>query len=120
MRKRTINNIADKLFWLVVALLPLVLYALQFFAYELNAITDFQSFYDYMTNFGIIGDSVVVSALTDIFGVGGVLPMFSANSAPLLFLAWFVQVEIVHLAVDFLVFIPRLSHKFMDKITCTE
>lgn len=120
MRKKTIANIADKLFWLIVALLPLLLYAMQFLAYELNVVTDFQSFYDYMSNFGILGGSVVVTALTDIFGEGGILPMFSANSAPLLFLGWFVQVEIVHLAVDFLVFIPRLCHKFMDKATCTE
>lgn len=120
MRKRTINNLADRLFWLIVALLPLLLYAVQFFAYELNALTTFPTFYEYMQNFGILGDSVVASAMSDIFGSDGILPLFTANSAPLLFLSWFVGVEIVHLAVDFLVFIPRLCHKWMEKATCNE
>lgn len=122
LRKKTISNLADQLFWLVVALLPLVLYAFQFLAYELTAVSsDLPSFLSYMQNFGLSTTSVCYTALQELFGSSGVLPLFaSGDNAVVLFLSYFVTVQIVHLAVDFLLFIPRLSHKWLEKITCTE
>lgn len=122
LRKRTISNLADQIFWLLVALMPLVLYALQFLAYELTAVSsDLPTFLDYMQNFGLSTTSVCYTALVELFGSTGVLPLFaSGDNAVVLFLSYFVTVQIVHLAVDFLLFIPRLSHKWLEKITCTE
>ena len=122
MRKRTMSAIADHLYWLLVALLPLVCYLIQFLSYELTSVTDsLPTFLSFMQSFGISTDSVIYSVLDDLFGASGILPMFSAGSnAVLLYLAYFVMVQIIHLAVDFLVFIPRLSHKWMEKLTCTE
>lgn len=122
MRKRTMSAIADHLYWLLVALLPLFCYLIQFLSYELTSITDsLPTFLSYMQSFGISTDSVIYSVLDDLFGANGILPMFSAGSnAVLLYLSYFVMVQIIHLAVDFLVFIPRLSHKWMEKLTCTE
>ncbi len=112
------SNIADHVFWLLVALLPLVLYVVQFFAYELTSVTTFASFDSFMTTFGVSPDSVVYTSLVGLFGAEGTLPLFSGTtSAPILFLSYFVSVEIIHLAVDFLLFIPRLSHKYMEKFT---
>ena len=122
MRKRTMSAIADHLYWLLVVLLPLVCYLIQFLSYELTTVTDsLPTFVSFMQSFGISTDSVIYTVLGDLFGSNGILPMFSAGSnAVLLYLAYFVMVQIIHLAVDFLVFIPRLSHKWMEKITCTE
>lgn len=122
MRKRTMSAIADHLYWLFVALLPLVCYLIQFLSYELTSVTDsLPTFLSFMQSFGISTDSVIYSVLDDLFGASGILPMFSAGSnAVLLYLSYFVMVQIIHLAVDFLVFIPRLSHKWMEKLTCTE
>ncbi len=122
LRKRTISNLADQIFWLLVALLPLVLYGLQFLAYDLTVVSsDLPTFLDYMQNFGLSTTSVCYTALQELFGSNGVLPLFvSGDNAVVLFLSYFVAVQIVHLAVDFLLFIPRLSHKWLEKITCTE
>ena len=118
MRKRTMTNLADHVFWLLVALLPLVLYVVQFFAYELTTVTTFTPFDTFMTTFGVSTSSVVYTSLADLFGANGTLPLFSgSSSAPILFLSYFVAVEIIHLAVDFLLFIPRLCHKYMEKFT---
>lgn len=118
MRKKTMSNLADHVFWLLVALLPLVLYVVQFFAYELTTVTTFTPFDSFMQTFGVSTSSVVYTSLVDLFGVDGILPLFSgSNSAPILFLSYFVAVEVIHLAVDFLLFIPRLCHKYMEKFT---
>lgn len=118
MRKRTMTNLADHVFWLLVALLPLVLYVVQFFAYELTTVTTFTPFDSFMSTFGVSTDSVIYTSLVGLFGVGGTLPLFTGStSAPIMFLSYFVAVEIIHLAVDFLLFIPRLCHKYMEKFT---
>lgn len=122
LRKKTISNLADHIFWLIVGLMPLILYALQFLAYKLTAVSsDLPTFLDYMHNFGLSTTSVCYTALQELFGSTGVLPLFvSGDNAVVLFLSYFVTVQIVHLAVDFLLFIPRLSHKWLEKMTCTE
>lgn len=121
MRKRTITFVADKAFWLIVALLPLIIYALQFLIYELPSVTtEMPSFVSFMQDFGISQNSICYEVMYDLFGQDGILKLFDGSSnAVLLFLAYFCSVEIIHLAVDFIVFIPRLSHKFMNKF-CQE
>lgn len=121
MRKRTLLNLADQIFWLLVALMPLLLYAFQFLAYELTSVSEqLPSFYVFMQNFGIGDFAITYTVLDDLFGVNGILPLLEADSVVLLFLSYFATVQIVHLAVDFILFIPRLSHKWLEKLTCNE
>ena len=88
MRKRTMSNLADHVFWLLVALLPLVLYVVQFFAYELTTVTTFTPFDTFMTTFGVSTSSVIYTSLVGLFGAEGTLPLFNGiNSAPILFLS---------------------------------
>lgn len=117
MRKRTFAYVADKIFWLLVALLPLLIYCVQMLVYRLPAVSaELPTFVSFMQGFGLSTESICYTVLYDLFGADGILPLFSGeNNAVLLFLAYFCTVEIIHLAVDFIVFIPRLSHKFMDK-----
>ena len=119
MRKRTLSYIVDHLFWLIIALLPLVVYLVQQFSYELTSASEtLPTFLEFMQSFGISTDSVVYTAMVDLFGYEGILPFFTAdNNTVLLFLSYFVTVEIVHLAVDVLLFIPRLSHKWLECVT---
>lgn len=121
MRKKTISNLADHIFWLLVALLPLIIYGFTALSYELTSASEtLPSLMDYLNDFGISTSAITYTALNDIFGATGILPLFNTDSVVLLYLSYFVTAEIVHLAVDFLLFIPRLSHKWMEKITCTE
>lgn len=122
MRKRTIANIVDSAFWFLVAILPLALYLITCLSYKLQSSTDtLTAFLPFMKNLGLMDSGLIYKSLSDLFGTGGILPLFSAeNNAILVFLSYFVSVEIVHLAVDFLLFIPRLGHKYMNTFTQNE
>ena len=122
MRKRTIANLVDSFFWLLVAILPIVLYLITCFSYKLtNATESVVAFLPFMKSLGLVDSGLIYNSLFDLFGTGGILPLFSAeNNAILVFLSYFVSVEIVHLAVDFLLFIPRLAHKYMNTFTQNE
>lgn len=122
MRKRTIANIVDSAFWFLVAILPLVLYLITCLSYKLQSSTDtLTAFLPFMKNLGLMDSGIIYNSLSDLFGSGGILPLFSAeNNAILVFLSYFVSVEIVHLAVDFLLFIPRIGHKYMNTFTQNE
>lgn len=122
MRKRTIANIVDSAFWFLVAILPLALYLITCLSYKLQSSTDtLTAFLPFMKNLGLMDSGIIYNSLSDLFGSGGILPLFSAeNNAILVFFSYFVSVEIVHLAVDFLLFIPRIGHKYMNTFTQNE
>lgn len=122
MRKRTIANLVDSAFWFLVSILPLALYLITCFSYKLQSATDsLTAFLPFMKNLGLMDSGIIYNSLSDLFGSSGILPLFSAdNNAILLFLSYFVSVQIVHLAVDFLLFIPRLAHKYMNTFTQNE
>ena len=122
MRKRTIANLVDSAFWFLVSILPLALYLITCLSYKLQSSTDtLTAFLPFMKNLGLMDSGIIYNSLSDIFGSGGILPLFSAeNNAILVFLSYFVSVEIVHLAVDFLLFIPRIGHKYMNTFTQNE
>lgn len=122
MRKRTIANLVDSAFWFLVAILPLALYLITCLSYKLQSSTDtLTAFLPFMKNLGLMDSGIIYNSLRDLFGSGGILPLFSAdNNAILVFLSYFVSVEIVHLAVDFLLFIPRIGHKYMNTFTQNE
>ena len=122
MRKRTIANLVDSAFWFLVSILPLALYLITCLSYKLQSATDsLTAFLPFMKSLGLVDSGLIYSSLSDLFGSSGILPLFSAdNNAILLFLSYFVSVQIVHLAVDFLLFIPRLAHKYMNTLTQNE
>ena len=122
MRKRTIANLVDSAFWFLVSILPLALYLITCLSYKLQSSTDtLTAFLPFMKNLGLMDSGIIYKSLSDLFGSTGILPLFSAdNNAILLFLSYFVSVQIVHLAVDFLLFIPRIGHKYMNTFTQNE
>ena len=64
--------------------------------------------------FGFATDNIVVNSLEEIFGANGVMPIFSTDT-PFIIFAWFICVFLIHLVVDFLLFLPRLAHKWMNE-----
>lgn len=116
MRKRNLSFAVDLFIWALITLLPLIFYCVSFLAYDLNTVSSLPTFAEYMTsNFNVITDSVIYTGLVDLFGSSGILPLIDSN-AVFMYFSWFIITEIIHLAVDFLVFIPRLAHKFMHKL----
>lgn len=116
MRKRTISHLSDTIFWYIIYLLPVFAYLLAVYR-DGSAAVSFSAFFD---KFGIpFLSDVVNSALTSIFGADGILPLYGATVVIPVF-SWYISTMIIHLAVDFLLFIPRLAHKFMNKFTCED
>ena len=110
MRKRTINYLADTMFWYLLYLLPVVAFLLYIVASG-NYLSIIE-FFD-LIGFSFVNDNIIVSTLSSIFGAEGVLPFFS-NDVPFIIGSWFVGVFLCHLAVDFILFIPRLCHKWFN------
>lgn len=113
MRKRNVDHIADTVFWYLLYSLPFLAYLFMFFT--ANSVPFTQFFTD---NLGFVFSSSnpVFSALSQLFGSDGVLPLF-ANDSFIIIATWFISVFVVHLAVDIILFIPRFCHKFLSKST---
>lgn len=109
MRKRTISHLCDSIFWYLIYALPFLAYGIQLINGEkIISLSTFLTQADLITS-----ENLVFSALNGIFGTGGILPLFN-NSALLFVCSWFVSVFLVHIAVDFLLFIPRFAHNAFE------
>lgn len=111
MRKRTISHLFDKAFWYLLYLLPLILIAFTF--YRTGNLVNLSTCLEQM-GLNIITTNPIYTTLIDVFGVSGVLPLFSQ---PVIFeiLTYFISVFLLHMAVDFLLFIPRIAMYWLDK-----
>lgn len=113
MRGRNIKYFFDTFMWYLLYLLPLFL--LVFAVFRTGTIPSLSSVF---TDLGvtIFNDNVILTCLTDIFGASGVFPLFNSDGV-LVYATYFICVYLVHLAVDFLIFIPRLFENIADKFT---
>ena len=109
----------DKLFWWIVALLPVLCYILyvgfgdvKTSTGSLYTLPDF--FVTFILNGYGFGDNIVWTTLYRIFGSSGVFPVFTSDSSIYIF-NWFIWVELFHVFFDIIVFIPRLAHKWISK-----
>lgn len=72
-----------------------------------------------MTSYGFSADTsvdFVRQTMLSIFGENGAFPLFdSYNQSIVYYLSYCVNIEIVHVLFDVLVFIPRLAHKWIGK-----
>lgn len=114
MRKRTIKYGLDKIFWYIIYALPIICYLIFLSTGNYETIP---SLLTAISSFGldIATNSDLYLSLSGIFGVNGVVPLFA--SADIIFvLTWFVGTYLVHLMVDFLLFIPKIAMKWLDKL----
>lgn len=116
MRKRTCSYFFDTFMWWLIYLLPFLMYLFGFI-WGRSPITSVSTFFD---STGLASsNSVILTSLVDLFGPSGILPLFE-NVVVFQFFSWFIATMLIHLAVDFLLFIPRLCHKWMGSLTNTE
>lgn len=59
--------------------------------------------------------SMVAEVYNNIFGVDGIFPFFQDNSGFMYYFVYFVYIQVIHVLVDVLVFVPRFAHKILDK-----
>lgn len=113
MRKKTLNCFFDNLMWYLIYLMPLIIFV--FYNINSGTLTSLGSIFDSI-GLNILTDNVVLTTLSDVFGTGGVVPIFT-NSDILIYMSYFICVYLVHICVDVLLFIPRLGHKWLNEFT---
>ena len=113
MRSRTLKLFFDQFMWYLLYMLPL--FAMLFIMFRTGQIVDISTVFSSL-GLSVFNDNVILTTLTDIFGLNGVFPLFSSNGI-LVYCSYFVCVFLIHLAVDFLLFIPRLFENLCDKFT---
>lgn len=115
MRKRNLIFFFDTVFWYLLYFFPVIVYLIVVVPFSGYNIIPFATCFENI-GLGFVSDNVVITSLRSIFGSGGVFPLFSTDT-PFIIFAWFICTYIAHLAVDFLLFIPRLAHKWLNKTT---
>lgn len=108
----------DKVFWFLLLMLPVISWCFYLFSFTGygDTQTSLISFGSWLTNqFTGSGaqENVVYSTLNRVFGPSGVFPIFGPSF--LLFITYLVNVELIHVCFDIIVFIPRLAHKWISK-----
>lgn len=112
MREKTQKNLFDNLMWYILYLMPLILWALISYS-SATYVTLSQS----MTSLGleILTTNQIYTSLMSIFSIDGILPLFT-NPDIILYMSYFISVFLIHLFVDFILFIPRIAHKWLNKL----
>ena len=109
----------DSLFWWLLKLLPLVMFVCYIYGYYRSGNTDVATneFFSIIQNYCMMSfDNVVFQTLFSVFGPEGALPLFNSVRNPIaIYLSYIVIIDILHIMVDVLVFIPRLAHKWIGK-----
>lgn len=115
MRKKTVAFCLEKLMWYIIYLFPILLVLLSAVNTPLADLIDTINNSAFVSNFATTD---VFTSLESIFGSSGLVPLLTGTTGNLIlaYATYFVIVLIVHLAVDFLLFIPRYAHKCFDKV----
>lgn len=120
MRKRTIKHCAKTIFWYLLYLLPIICYLLYMIA-EPGTGTNIVSITSFIEQLGIniSNNNLVFTTLNEIFGTNGILPFFNDNTLIFIF-TYYIEVVIMHLLVDMILFIPKLAHKWLSGVCDNE
>ena len=119
MRKRNIGYFLDSIFWLIMWLLPVLFYLFNYLSYDISASgLTIASFSTFITqNFGISDTSTLYTSLSTIFADTsylGVIDNTISNSL-ILYFVYIFFIELIHIFVDVILFVPRFAHNFIAK-----
>lgn len=112
MRERTQKNLFDNIFWYLIYLLPLIIWVVV--SFRTGNIVSLSNALETM-GLKVLENNQILTNLSEIFGSNGVLPLF-VSADILLYISYFICVFLIHLFVDFLLFIPRIAHKWLNKL----
>lgn len=110
MRTKTVEMVIDRVFWALVLILPMLAYLI----ISHHGSTDFITV---LSQFNVDDTSVIYTTLVSIFGTGGYLALFDTTTVNpiLLYMVFFFAVEVVHVIIDVLLFIPKITVEILDK-----
>lgn len=113
-RKNNVVDVLDSLFWYIIYLLPIVTFLVC--GRGDNALTIIEYFNEF---FSLSGSNIILSTFQDIFGSDGFFSILDDSSYVFSIVSYFVTCFLIHLAVDVLLFIPRLCHYWMEAFNKT-
>lgn len=108
----------DHVFWFLVTIFPLLLYAL--YVFRNGNGSDYLTFSEFLsikTGLSWLAANPVYNVFEKIFGNNGFFPMFSENSGYLILFGYVASVEVLHVLFDVVVFIPRFCHTLVGRFT---
>lgn len=113
MNKNTFHYITE-LGWLLLALMPIIVY---FCMASAQPSADMITFVDMMSTKlqFTSANNVIYSTIWGVFGTGGTLPILTEGLAA--YLTYYIIIELAHLVVDVLIFIPRLAQGWISSFT---
>lgn len=123
MRTSKINNTRfayrlDKLFWFLIAFLPVILYIVYLFSNRSGTLLGFEKFlqilfnYDYTTG---LSTNPIFKVLFSLFSFSDTSAFAVLPYSLLYILTYMASIEVIHVCFDVIVFIPRLAHKWISK-----
>lgn len=112
MERSKIDLIADKVFWGIIYILPIVCLCMLFWQNPASA-----SISIVMQNLGlgIVNDNVILTALQNLIGSNGYIPVFTSNDF-LIYLTYYFFVMTAHFIVDLLFILIKWAHNLLDKV----
>lgn len=122
MRKSVVTHSSDCIFWHLILLFPLIGYVVYLMPFNDSAVTPIPLI-DFMSSIGfgnplLVDGNPIYKALLTLFGdsQGSFFGLFATNDV-LWYFSYIGSIHLVHLAVDFILFIPKLCTKWIDKYT---
>lgn len=112
MRKKTLNELFDNSLWYLIYLMPLFIMLIMTF--KTGAFVTLSSALN-GCGLGVLTSNPILTAMSSIFGADGVLPLF-LNTDILVYMSYFISSFVIHILVDFVLFIPRLCHKWTKSL----
>lgn len=110
MRTKTVEMVIDRGYWALLLLLPLL-------AYLIMNHHGSATYIQVMSQFNISDTNFIYLGLAQIFGTGGTLEFFdtTTTNSTLLYMAYFVGLELIHIFVDVILYVPKLCIAILDK-----
>ena len=110
MRTRTIETVIDRGFWALVLMMPV-------FAYLILCNHNTTDLITVLGQFNVNNTNVIYTSLVTLFGTGGYLPFLdtTTDNVLLLYMSYFFCIELIHIIVDVLLFIPKICVGILDK-----
>lgn len=116
MRKKSIAYFSDTFMWYLIYLFPLLIFLFALKGSDIETVATYFS-----TNlYPVFSNNVIFTSLNQIFGNDptAILPLFTGKWIFMIYYGtYFISCMLLHLCIDFLAFIPRLSHHWLDKMT---
>lgn len=110
MTKKSMGSLVRQIFWYLIILLPLIAYVATCFCDQPNV-----NFDEFIKQFIPVGSNPVYDLLQYICGSSSSYVALSDSMCR--YLAYFVYIELIHVVFDFILFLPRLLHRALDKLS---